>query len=370
VRCKANSEATLGTYQGDATLGDGTSMSTLHVKDYKLLEVNSMRMPDWSTVPADIVGTIISKLVIRDYIRFRAVCTSWNRVCSCKAVSIVPRLDLWLMLPTNKLDAEFFSIHERKIESISLMSSGSIVGSSHGWLVFHNLEQGGTMQLVNPISCAQFQLPPFGYESFSKAVLLDISENNYSVAVIFDKRKGYNVTHKGINSWLFVDSEHSLIDVFQHRDQIYTVDMYGTVKVSAEVSAEPPSAWLDADGPLVNADQKFQRLVETPAGDLLKVKRQSAGEFAVWIMKKETYSFQSTNSIGDFALFVSRHSTFCFLAKDFPNIKANCVYYINYYDDLCVFNLKHGTKELVEAFETPMSRPRHNFFFWFVPSFK
>ncbi|KAF0900228.1 hypothetical protein E2562_028709 [Oryza meyeriana var. granulata] len=34
VRCKANSEATLGTYKGDAVLGEGTSES-LHVKDYK-----------------------------------------------------------------------------------------------------------------------------------------------------------------------------------------------------------------------------------------------------------------------------------------------------------------------------------------------
>ncbi|XP_057720582.1 fructose-bisphosphate aldolase 6, cytosolic [Arachis stenosperma] len=34
TRCKANSQATLGTYKGDATLGDGASES-LHVKDYK-----------------------------------------------------------------------------------------------------------------------------------------------------------------------------------------------------------------------------------------------------------------------------------------------------------------------------------------------
>lgn len=33
ARCKANSEATLGTYKGDATLGEGASES-LHVKDY------------------------------------------------------------------------------------------------------------------------------------------------------------------------------------------------------------------------------------------------------------------------------------------------------------------------------------------------
>ncbi|ESR43530.1 hypothetical protein CICLE_v10012049mg [Citrus x clementina] len=34
VRCKANSEATLGTYKGDAQLGEGAAES-LHVKDYK-----------------------------------------------------------------------------------------------------------------------------------------------------------------------------------------------------------------------------------------------------------------------------------------------------------------------------------------------
>ncbi|PWS23038.1 hypothetical protein DKP78_15260, partial [Enterococcus faecium] len=34
TRCKANSEATLGTYKGDAVLGEGASES-LHVKDYK-----------------------------------------------------------------------------------------------------------------------------------------------------------------------------------------------------------------------------------------------------------------------------------------------------------------------------------------------
>ncbi|XP_027365692.1 fructose-bisphosphate aldolase 6, cytosolic-like [Abrus precatorius] len=34
TRCKANSEATLGTYKGDAKLGEGASES-LHVKDYK-----------------------------------------------------------------------------------------------------------------------------------------------------------------------------------------------------------------------------------------------------------------------------------------------------------------------------------------------
>ncbi|KAL5731203.1 fructose-bisphosphate aldolase [Ranunculus cassubicifolius] len=34
TRCKTNSEATLGTYKGDAVIGEGASES-LHVEDYK-----------------------------------------------------------------------------------------------------------------------------------------------------------------------------------------------------------------------------------------------------------------------------------------------------------------------------------------------
>ncbi|KAL6141811.1 hypothetical protein ACLB2K_060097 [Fragaria x ananassa] len=43
TRAKANSEATLGTYQGDAKLGEGAAES-LHVKDYKLLSL-PLRLP-------------------------------------------------------------------------------------------------------------------------------------------------------------------------------------------------------------------------------------------------------------------------------------------------------------------------------------
>ena len=333
-------------------------------------------MADWANLQTDIVGTIIRKLAIPDYIRFRAVCTSWNRVCACRDVSNDPRVDPWLMLPTHMLGrAKFFSIPERKNETIRIPSTDTLfgsmwtpVGSSHGWLVFFCPTQG-TMQLVNPISRAQFELPPFGRKNFSKAVLLDMSESNFSVAVLYGNQKGYRVTCKGSKSWSFVDSEHILIDVFKHRRQLYTIDIYGTVAVWAE----PPRTWLDADGdphmhPSVTS-RNFNCLVETPAGDLIKVKRQSQNKFAVWILNRGTSSFESIDDIGEFGLFVSHHSSFCFPAKDHPNLKANCVYFIDGYKNLCAFNLEHGTKELVEGLETH-GLPQQDAFLWFVPSLK
>ncbi|EMS54581.1 hypothetical protein TRIUR3_19693 [Triticum urartu] len=325
-----------------------------------------------------------------DYIRFRAVCTSWNHIC--KEVSNHPRVDPWLMLPTKALEgAKFFSLPEKKSQTIHIPSVATIfgsmwtpVGSSHGWLIFFSPPQG-TIQLVNPISSTSFQLPSIGRKHLSKAMLLDMSESNFTVAVIHRDQKGYQVTRKGSKSWSFVDSKHILVDVFKHRRQLYTIDVYGTV----EVWAEPPRSWPDDDFPQVEPHmhnlvhyqhQKFNCLVETPSGHLIRVKRQSQNKFALWVLDRETSYFERTSDIGEFGLFVSHYSSFCFPAKDHPYLKANCVYFIDGYNNMCAFNLEHGTKELVEALETAAPaqsqqdfygrQPRAEPFLWLIPSLK
>lgn len=362
----------------------------MSTKETRLKEVNSVGMKDWANIQTDIAGLIIKKLGIPDYIRFRAVCTSWNHMC--KEASNHPRVDPWLMLPTKPLDgAKFFSLPEKKSQTIHIPSVATIfgsmwtpVGSSHGWLIFFSPPQG-TIQLVNPISSASFQLPSVGRRHLSKAMLLDMSESNFTVAVIYRDQKGYRVTRKGSKSWSFVDSKHILVDVFKHRRQLYTIDIYGTV----EVWAEPPRSWPDEDVPQVEPHmhnlvhynhQKFNCLVETPSGDLIRVKRQSQNKFALWVLDRGTSSFERTSDIGEFGLFVSHYSSFCFPAKDHPYLKANCVYFIDGYNNLCAFNLEHGTKELVEALEAAAPaqsqqdfygrQPRAEPFLWLIPSLK
>ncbi|RLM92269.1 F-box protein [Panicum miliaceum] len=292
-------------------------------------------MADWATLQTDIVGIIIKKLAIPDYIRFRAVCTSWNHVC--KDVSYSPRVDPWLMLPQNPNPpgAQFFCIPERKNQNIRLPSTASFfgsvwapVGSLNGWLIYFS-QTYGTMQLVNPISGSQIQLPPIGRRTFAKAKLLEMNERNFIVVVL-----------------------------------------YGDEKV--ELWAEPPRAWPDEE---VTHQWRFRCLVETPAGDLIRVKRQSQNKFAVCTLDKGTFSWVETDNIGDLALFVSHYSSFCFPAKDHPNLKANCIYFIDIHNNLCAFNLEHSTKELVETLEIgPVRndhyyrRPQRDQLLWFIPS--
>jgi hypothetical protein len=95
-------------------------------------------------------------------------------------------------------------------------------------------------------------------------------------------------------------------------------------------------------------------------------------------LDKGTFSWVGTENIGDLALFVSHYNSFCFPANDHPNLKANCIYFIDMYNNLCAFNLEHGTKELVQTLAIGQGQGRNDYYrrpqrdqvLWFIPSLK
>ncbi|GJN05592.1 hypothetical protein PR202_ga23235 [Eleusine coracana subsp. coracana] len=333
-------------------------------------------MADWAALQNDVIGIIVKKLAIPDYLRFRAVCTSWNH--ACRDMSYHPRVDPWLMFRSNSEDgAKFFCVPERKNQIIRLPTTVSLfgsvwapVGSSHGWVIYFS-QTYGTMQLVNPISGEQIQLPTIGRKVVSKALLLEMNERNFTVVVLYGDQKGYKVTRKGYTNWSSVESKDILADVIKHRGHLYTCDVNGTV----EVWAEPPRAWPSEEA-MLTPQWRFRCLVETPAGDLIRVQRQGPNKFSVWILDKGTSSWVEIDNIGDVSLFVSHYSSVCFPAKDHPNLKANCIYFIDTHNNLCAFNLENGTKELVETLAIgPVRneyhrRPQREQVIWFIPSLK
>uniref|UniRef100_A0A0D9UXL7 DUF295 domain-containing protein n=1 Tax=Leersia perrieri TaxID=77586 RepID=A0A0D9UXL7_9ORYZ len=351
-------------------------------------------MADWAGLQTDILGVIVKKLAIPDYLRFRAVCTSWNHIC--RDVYNCPRTDPWLMLPTDLQahgGSKFFCVPERKNQTIHLPATFTIfgstwvpVGSSHGWLIFYSPSLGD-MKLLNPISGADFNLPKIGCRAFYKAMLLEMNDTSFTVAVILRDQRGYKVTRKGSKSWSSVESKHDLVEILKHNRKIYTMDIYGTVALWAE----PPRSWPDEDalqmyGPnhnLVHYSQhgKLNCLVESPAGDLMRVKRQSNDKFVVRMLNKEKFSWEKVDNIGDFSLFVSYYSSVCYRAGDQFNLKANCIYFIDSYSNLCAFNLENGTKELVNGLEAAEAyaypephavrhRPEGQKYMWLLPSLR
>lgn len=108
----------------------------------------------WLELPSDLLREIVKHLhSSKDYVRFRAVCKSWN-------------LDLpkipnhirgpWLVLPFND---ETFGIEEKDFYlRLPEMRNNFLRGSFFGWLV--SVETDGVLRMLNPFTKAQLHLPP------------------------------------------------------------------------------------------------------------------------------------------------------------------------------------------------------------------
>nr|XP_019705558.2 F-box protein SKIP23-like [Elaeis guineensis] len=120
---------------------------------------------DWSQLPAELLEIISTKIIfITDYLRFRAVCTSWRSASPARPRHLPPQLP-WLLLPydpsPDNADARrlFFDLRDRRIHQLDLPETRGkgVCGSSHGWLV---LERHLAISLLNPVTRAYIQLPP------------------------------------------------------------------------------------------------------------------------------------------------------------------------------------------------------------------
>ncbi|KAJ3688009.1 hypothetical protein LUZ61_017173 [Rhynchospora tenuis] len=124
---------------------------------------------DWAHLPPLIVELISEKVKsITDYVRFRAVCSPWRSASFPKPRHHLPPQLPWLMLPyeQNPDDDDgthlFYDLWESKMRKLQLTETIGMMccASERGWLLF--VATGGTeLFLLNPITRARIQLPPF-----------------------------------------------------------------------------------------------------------------------------------------------------------------------------------------------------------------
>ncbi|KAJ4786312.1 F-box protein (DUF295) [Rhynchospora pubera] len=107
---------------------------------------------------------------ITDYVLFRAVCSPWRSASFPKPRHHFPPQLPWLMLPyspeQNPEDDDgtclFYDLWESKMRKLHLPETIGMMccASDHGWLLL--VATGGTeIFLLNPITRARIQLPPF-----------------------------------------------------------------------------------------------------------------------------------------------------------------------------------------------------------------
>ncbi|KAM3391892.1 hypothetical protein ACQJBY_013177 [Aegilops geniculata] len=122
-------------------------------------------------------------------------------------------------------------------------------------------------------------------------------------------------------------------------------------------------------------------LVGAPGGRLMVVVREATHgyqellSFKVQVLDAGGEEWRETDDIGDAALFVGGKSSLCVTTREYPELKAGCIYYanegyVNEYDARAnrvkVFSLKDSTAEKVEGLRRRQTSPRPA---WFTPCF-
>ncbi|CAO2183645.1 unnamed protein product [Urochloa humidicola] len=119
---------------------------------------------DWSQLPPDLLVSVLSLLEIRDLFASAAVCLGWR--AAARQLGFWPTQGPYLVSSSSDHDAATAALHNistgRSFHAAALpdppFRSRYVVGSSHGWLV--TADEQSQLHLLNPITGAQFALPP------------------------------------------------------------------------------------------------------------------------------------------------------------------------------------------------------------------
>lgn len=303
-----------------------------------------------------------------------------------------------------------FSISENKIHHFEFPEAYGkhCCGSSYGWLtmVEHN---SPFMFLLNPLTRCIIDLPPittfpnivayqpdkvgdeyiirdhqgdvhphstkFVARTYVRKVILttDPSIPNCMAVAIYGDERHLAFCRLGDKVWTEIGQAHQY-DVIFWRDQLYAVDWYGSlVACDPGVPCPRETSIIDnqfsSSEPLsksvIWSDRKY--LVVDSFGELLMVAKVSpyipnhidpdagplykTSRFEVYRVDDETLSWEKVNDLGDHILFLGVNSAELFLAKEFPQCKANSIYFTDDYaerhregkhggHDLGIFSLK------------------------------
>ncbi|KAJ4771390.1 F-box family protein [Rhynchospora pubera] len=129
---------------------------------------------DWAYLPPVVVELISKKVKsITDYVRFRAVCSTWRSASLPNSSHLPPQLP-WLMLPfeprPNQTDPDekdngirlLYDLWEGKMRRLYLPETIDMMccASYHGWLLLVSVK-GREVFLLNPLTRDRIQLPSF-----------------------------------------------------------------------------------------------------------------------------------------------------------------------------------------------------------------
>ncbi|KAJ4812330.1 F-box family protein [Rhynchospora pubera] len=353
------------------------------------------RTPDWSILPPELLQIIAKKLPdISDFVKFRAVCTTWR---SSACISDPPPQLPWFLEEQDLLglegDLRFYSLFSGKIHTVPSpnLSNNWLGGRAHDYIILYNAPLC-QFSLLNPLTGRKVVLPFLdiagphpvwvGPDPIESGEVVVLSGNSA------DFKTGILALYQPVErEWVVIEESCSF-----HRRDAYFNGMYyaneeetGDTKVISTVTRKvlhvvpPPPEDENEGDPITGVTYLVQS-----SGDILRVVLHDnelieVADCRFYIYRLDLRSGSGGNprwvkisSIGDQILFLDDHNGFSLSCNDFSGFRGNSIYFIKWHSQdiydpplslLCRY-------DIAEARAEPLNFPFTKGGTWIVPSLR
>ncbi|KAF5740408.1 F-box protein SKIP23-like [Tripterygium wilfordii] len=332
---------------------------------------------DWSSLNSDLLEAIANRLRIEDYVRVQAVCKPWRLLI--ERFPRHPHNQLpWLALPPaeNSNTCRFYSFTERKLHHIELpeLRERRCCGSSHGWMVM--VDKSPDVFLLNPLTGSRIPLPPIttfpqvedflvsddGDEKYCyRPHVLDRSHiysgklmqsrflnkvaltgnpsvtRDYMVLAIYGDLEHLAFCREGDDNWTLVHQDDAKLifeDVVYWKGNLYAVDYSGRL-IECDLGGPIPEVKRILTTRLIIGDRSY---LVVSGEELLLVSRtkeccfgerhyRRTKKFMVFKLDEESLTWVEVADLRDRMFFVGNNFALSLSANDFPECKANYIYF-------------------------------------------
>ncbi|XP_077220371.1 putative F-box protein At5g55150 isoform X2 [Tasmannia lanceolata] len=268
-----------------------------------------------------------------------------------------------LLMLSGEEHTKFFSLFEKKPYDIQIPEFHRkwCCGSSMGWVV--TVDDSSNVHLINPLSKTQIQLPSLDklmYPRYSflreipreciyiNKIILSadpISTPDYIVVMIVGGHSLFSFYKPGDEGWTTLEIPWGpLNDVIYYKGQFCCI-----TKSCCILACDFASNGLPKFTKITRAAGLASYIVES-SGELLEVSKWNGKKgfisyFNVFQLDQSTGKWIELESLGDQVLFLGFNCSISLSALDFPQLKANCIYYADndIYVDCGIYNLKDGS---------------------------
>ncbi|XP_078170095.1 putative F-box/kelch-repeat protein At5g24040 [Carex rostrata] len=337
---------------------------------------------NWSRLPEDLLHLFSKKLLdISDFIRFRAVCKSWQ--LSAPVTDPPPQLP-WV------LEIRFTEERENAIVRFYCLLSGNVhtitcPDSRHAWLqgpacryLLATHLKNSERYLLNPLTCDKIHVPfvcecpdYIGPDPIEGGDIMVISGiNNY-----FDNSNTppnfMAFWQPKADDWVFVDGVGCSANAYYMGQYFSNDEVTGITNVIDIATQKLVYQVASPEG--INPLLKGRTSIVESGGKILRLFHHFEAEschFDIYCLYfsdgEEKPCWVTITDIGDQMLFLQNCRGLSFCVSNFTGFKSNCIYFLesklhHYKRYLCRYDIGDGTTEVLPC-------PFDSMDTWFVPS--